>query len=879
MGEIIMSVYSQVSSYSDYVDLQHYTGSLATRPQMSGAIWLSGSGVNDTQFHFNSKLETPGLTLDDTTSVTSILDQDNMSSNSATALATQQSIKAYVDSQVTSADLDFAADSGSGDVDLTTETFQISGTNNEIETAASNQTLTIGLPSTVAITAALSAGTSLAAGTTVSGSGAGTFGTLAARTLDIDSMAGNWTNASRTVADMGTVTTMDLNGGTIDGTTIGASSQTSGKFTTVSGSGNASFRGTLTAVEAASSFAGVTCTTVSGSGTATAGDLAARTLDIDSMAGNWTNAGRTVADLGTITTVDINGGTADAVVIGGASAAAGTFTTLIGATVSGSSSGTFGSLAARTLDIDSMAGNWTNASRTVADMGTVTTMDLNGGSIDGTTIGAAAAGAGTFTTLIGATVSGSGAVSGGSLTARTLDIDSFAANWTNASRTVADMGTVTTIDLNGGTIDGTTIGASSQTSGKFTTVSGSGQFRAQSFSAELGVTAVTSIAAGTTVSGSGAGTFGTLAARTLDIDSMAGNWTNASRTVADLGTITTVDINGGTADALVIGGASAAAGTFTDVSASADGDFGDLLARTLEIDSFAANWTNASRTVADMGIVTTMDLNGGSIDGVTIGTAAAATRLVVQGAGAQSVKSTGANHITLSAGQGESANVAANLIFNASNNITFDAQGTDEDDGFIFSLGADTDGVIFSIENNSGDSLLMLDGGGLMEHNSENKAAADFVFNASTSTDKVVFDSGENCLIVYDGGSETMRLGGDATSDYALDVKDGSNNINKVRAAAFVTYSDERLKTDVVEMNNALKTINSIKAVNFTWKKDGTQDFGFLAQDLKKVIPQAVHGNEDGLLGVDYGRLTSVLVKAIQEQSAQIDALKKKIDN
>ena len=47
-----------------------------------------------------------------TTTVTDILDQDNMSSDSATALATQQSIKAYVDSQLTAEDLDFSADTG-----------------------------------------------------------------------------------------------------------------------------------------------------------------------------------------------------------------------------------------------------------------------------------------------------------------------------------------------------------------------------------------------------------------------------------------------------------------------------------------------------------------------------------------------------------------------------------------------------------------------------------------------------------------------------------------------------------------------------------------------------------------------------------------------
>lgn len=56
-----------------------------------------------------------------------ILDEDNMSSNSATSLATQQSIKAYVDTQLTAEDLDFAGDSGTGSVDLDGQTFTIAG--------------------------------------------------------------------------------------------------------------------------------------------------------------------------------------------------------------------------------------------------------------------------------------------------------------------------------------------------------------------------------------------------------------------------------------------------------------------------------------------------------------------------------------------------------------------------------------------------------------------------------------------------------------------------------------------------------------------------------------------------------------------------------
>ena len=53
------------------------------------------------------------------------------------------------------------------------------------------------------------------------------------------------------------------------------------------------------------------------------------------------------------------------------------------------------------LHIASMGANWTNASRTVADMGTVTTIDINGGNIDGTVIGAASVAAGSFAAIVG----------------------------------------------------------------------------------------------------------------------------------------------------------------------------------------------------------------------------------------------------------------------------------------------------------------------------------------------------------------------------------------------------------------------------------------------------------------------------------------------
>ena len=91
------------------------------------------------------------LALTSGATVTAINDEDDMSSDSATALATQQSIKAYVDSQVTAQDLDLTSDSGTIAIDLDSETLTIQGTSNEIETSASGNALTIGLPNDVTI--------------------------------------------------------------------------------------------------------------------------------------------------------------------------------------------------------------------------------------------------------------------------------------------------------------------------------------------------------------------------------------------------------------------------------------------------------------------------------------------------------------------------------------------------------------------------------------------------------------------------------------------------------------------------------------------------------------------------------------------------------
>tara|TARA_B100000131_G_scaffold8147_1_gene8518 strand:+ start:33264 stop:34574 length:1311 start_codon:yes stop_codon:yes gene_type:complete len=92
-----------------------------------------------------------GSLSDGTITATAFVDEDNMASDSATMIPTQQSVKAYVDAQVTASDLDAAGDSGTIDIDLDSETFTVAG-GTGITTAASGTTITATLDDT-AVTA------------------------------------------------------------------------------------------------------------------------------------------------------------------------------------------------------------------------------------------------------------------------------------------------------------------------------------------------------------------------------------------------------------------------------------------------------------------------------------------------------------------------------------------------------------------------------------------------------------------------------------------------------------------------------------------------------------------------------------------------------
>ena len=109
---------------------------------------IVGGMLTGTQTFITVSYDDPNGELD---FVVPVLDEDDMSSDSATHMATQQSIKAYVDNNVTAQDLDITDGSTTSSVDLDSQTMTIQGTANEATVSLTGQTFTVGLPSSITV--------------------------------------------------------------------------------------------------------------------------------------------------------------------------------------------------------------------------------------------------------------------------------------------------------------------------------------------------------------------------------------------------------------------------------------------------------------------------------------------------------------------------------------------------------------------------------------------------------------------------------------------------------------------------------------------------------------------------------------------------------
>ena len=111
---------------------------------------------------------------------------------------------------------------------------------------------------------------------------------------------------------------------------------------------------------------------------------------------------------------------------------------------------------------------------------------------------------------------------------------------------------------------------------------------------------------------------------------------------------------------------------------------------------------------------------------------------------------------------------------------------------------------------------------------------------------------------------------------------------NDWRAFTYTSVSDYRLKENIKPMNSVIDRIKSMNAVSFNFINEPDKEVeGFIAHEVQEIIPEAVLNEKDKVgsngtpmyQSIDYSRITPFLIKAIQEQQAQIELLKQEVES
>jgi hypothetical protein len=179
---------------------------------------------------------------------------------------------------------------------------------------------------------------------------------------------------------------------------------------------------------------------------------------------------------------------------------------------------------------------------------------------------------------------------------------------------------------------------------------------------------------------------------------------------------------------------------------------------------------------------------------------------------------------------------------------------------------------------------------------------------STNDVERLRITSGGN-LGLGDAGSATVRFqiksGGSTGDDYAIITRNSANTdllvlkndgvvylkgnvlINTftnngenlyvsgtIRATSTITAnSDIRIKSNISKIENALEKVGQISGYTYNTNYDDKRHGGVIAQEIDKVFPEIVNTGNDGLMGVEYGNISALLIEAIKEQNIKIKNL------
>ena len=155
-------------------------------------------------------------------------------------------------------------------------------------------------------------------------------------------------------------------------------------------------------------------------------------------------------------------------------------------------------------------------------------------------------------------------------------------------------------------------------------------------------------------------------------------------------------------------------------------------------------------------------------------------------------------------------------------------------------------------------------------------------FSLGSSSDVEHFWDGSNYYTDINGGANWYLRDGNSSnnSEFLFDIDNGHFHADgNIYAYSTSTNSDIKLKDNIATIENPFEVLNGIKGCSWTWKKDGSEGAGVIAQEVEKVMPSAVSdvdelNSEETVKTVEYNQLIGVLIEAVKELKAEVEELK-----
>ena len=203
----------------------------------------------------------------------------------------------------------------------------------------------------------------------------------------------------------------------------------------------------------------------------------------------------------------------------------------------------------------------------------------------------------------------------------------------------------------------------------------------------------------------------------------------------------------------------------------------------------------------------------------------------------------------------------------------------------IFSHGTGNSGRLGISCNNNLSALFYNDGFTVGTGTTETNIGMD----TNTETGFAVGDDGKRVRISSDDVGNFLSINGqtDSNNNVFLSCRLNGTQIGRINQSgssnvAYNNASDRRLKENIVDIKDALLTLLKLKPKQYNWKKDVNKksEHGFIAQDLLEdnVCDYAVsHDEEEDWYGLDYSKLVTIAIAAIQELSAKVSKLETKV--